>query len=220
MENPKPKDKEKILPAFELPFDKVIELPFPKEFPIMNFTEVLDLRRSKRVFNSISIECLSSLLYLCAKVKQENLLESGYKTSFRPSPSAGGRHPIDIFVLSESLFENKALHYYDPYMHQLKQVRFDLEQTDRLRNHLLESFPGSQNATVLWMVVFPERTESKYDSYESLVWRDVGALVNTIQLTSTFLRLNSCIAGTLGEPIISELFAEIRVQSGGAILIG
>ncbi len=186
----------------------------------MNFTEVLDLRRSKRVFNSISIECLSSLLYLCAKVKQENLLESGYKTSFRPSPSAGGRHPIDIFVLSESLFENKALHYYDPYMHQLKQVRFDLEQTDRLRNHLLESFPGSQNATVLWMVVFPERTESKYDSYESLVWRDVGALVNTIQLTSTFLRLNSCIAGTLGEPIISELFAEIRVQSGGAILIG
>lgn len=220
MENPNPKDKEKKLPAFELPFDKVIELPFPKEFPIMNFTEVLDLRRSKRLFNSISIESLSNLLYLSTRVKQENLLDSGYKISFRPSPSAGGRHPIDIFVLSESLFENRMLHYYDPYIHQLKQVRFDLEETDRLRNHLLESFPGSHNATVLWMVVFPERTESKYDNYQSLVWRDVGALTNTIQLVSTFLRLNSCISGTLGEPVISELFTGVRVQSGGAILIG
>ena len=220
MENPKPKNRETVFPALELPFNDVIELPFPQELPIMNFAEVLDLRRSSRDFNSISFEALSEVLYLSAKVKRENILESGFRTSFRPSPSAGGRHPIDILVSSESLFRNKQLHYYDPYAHQLKAVSFKLELCDKLMAHLLESFPGSENATILWMVAFPERTESKYDNYESLVWRDVGALANTIQLTSTFLRLNSCISGTLGEPIISELFAGIRVQSGGAVLIG
>jgi hypothetical protein len=70
------------------------------------------------------------------------------------------------------------------------------------------------------MVVFSERTESKYDNHESLVWRDVGVLANTIHLVSTFLSLNSCISGTLGYPIISDLFSRDNVQSGGAILIG
>jgi hypothetical protein len=76
------------------------------------------------------------------------------------------------------------------------------------------------NATVVWFVAHLQRTEAKYKNPESLIWRDAGALITTIQLVATAIKIRSCPIGTLGEPFFSKLFTKGNVISAGGILVG
>lgn len=220
MENPKPKPNEDFVREIEFPVLRELALPFPLEERIMNFSEVLKMRRSNREFGAISIESLSEVLFLSTHVKHEISNSIGYQLSYRPVPSAGARHPIEIFISSVSIFKNEKLHRYAPFHHRIQELAFKESICAKLRAHLTESFPENELATIMWFVAFPEKTEAKYDNAESLIWRDIGALAATIQLTCTFLGLNCCISGTLGYPFINELFNEYNHLSGGAVLIG
>lgn len=220
MENPNPKSKEEAVQEIEFPVLKEFELQFPVEERIMNFSEVLKMRRSNREFGVISIESLSEILFTSSHVKHKTHNSIGYPLSYRPSPSAGARHPVEIFVCSPPIFKTEKLFRYDAFSHKIQELDLAEIVCSKLREHLSESFPHSELATVIWFVAFSRKTSAKYENAESLIWRDIGALANTIQLTCTFLGLNSCISGTLGHPFINRLFNEHEISSGGAILIG
>lgn len=220
MENPTPKRTEGIVPVIKFPIAREFELQFPLEERIMNFSEVLKLRRSSRDFGSISIEILSEILFLSAHVKHGFSNSFGNSLSYRPSPSAGARHPVEILICSIPIFKNERLFRYDPFNHRIQELALDEEICIKLRLHISESFPQSELATIIWFLAFPDKTSAKYENAESLIWRDIGTLANTIQLCCTFLGLNSCISGTLGYPYFAQLFNEYKTLSGGAILVG
>jgi hypothetical protein len=72
------------------------------------------------------------------------------------------------------------------------------------------------NGIVIWMSIQLERTTSKYDSAESLYWRDAGALLYCIQLVWEYLNLKSCPKGALAANTFSTLFHTDKLFSGGA----
>lgn len=65
----------------------------------------------------------------------------------------------------------------------------------RLRDHL-----GARTApaAAIVLVGYLDRTLARYPAGMSLAWRDAGALLQTLHLCATDLRLPSCIVGTCG----------------------
>lgn len=221
MNNPTPRNKENNVYQSFYRISKTIILPKPVQFPDVPFLQVLSTRKSSREFGFIGLGQLSDVLWLSAKVKASKLQENGYILTNRPSPSAGARHPIDLMVSSPMFDEGKSLFYYNPFHHSLNKLEFGEGMTgDKLKEHLLQSFPTGESATVIWFVIHKDRTEAKYEYADSLLWRDVGALASYIQLVCNYSQINSCIGGTLGYPFLSELFPYDNILSGGCILLG
>lgn len=221
MNNPTPRDKESDVNQSIYRISKTFNLPKPEQFPDKPFLTVLTTRKSSREFGFIGLEQLSEVLWLSAKVKSSKPQGNGYILTNRPSPSAGARHPIDLIVSSPMLDDGKSLFYYNPFNHSLNKLEFgEGISGDKLKKHLLESFPTGESATVIWFVAHKDRTEAKYEYADSLIWRDIGALASYIQLVCNYSQINSCIGGTLGYPFFSELFPYENVLSGGCILLG
>lgn len=61
---------------------------------------VIGRRRSRRLFDDANARELADVLYFGARVRDFWKAPDGFLASSRPAPSAGGRHPVEIFVLS------------------------------------------------------------------------------------------------------------------------
>lgn len=217
--NPEPQKDIGNVPQFTYPISETVRLAIPTVFPSTNFIDVIQERKSCRDFKGLSIDQLSNLLWLSCKVKDIAIDSTGYILTHRPSASAGGRHPIDVLVLSPIL-GNSTVYYYNPFEHTLNKLYLVDTDVAELQSHVNESI-ALGGATILWLLTHPARTTAKYNNAVSLIWRDAGALIHSIQLACTFLNTNSCALGSLGEPYISNIFSKIgEVWSAGGIVIG
>ncbi len=183
----------------------------------MAFSKVITNRQSTRKFRPVSKEQISELLWYTAKVKSLQVQDNGYILTHRGVPSGGARHPIDIIAYDPKMFGNAHFYYYNPFDHSLNQVVNT--HTAPLINHVNQIVP-IDDGTLLWFVAHTQRTAAKYENSESLIWRDSGALINSMQLTCTALSLNSCPIGSLGEPYISDFFGVPDIFGAGGIIIG
>ncbi len=218
--NPKPKSNPKKIPSKSYSFEDFIQLQKPDFELTQPLGEILNFRKSERNFSKITLEQLSSLLWFSAKVKNIKISETDLILTHRTSPSAGAIHPIDILVSLPDSFENRFLYYYDPFNHRLNKLILDKAKLESFFFHVNMNLSLS-NATLIWFLADVERTESKYKNPVSLIWRDAGALIMTIQLVATALEMNSCAIGTLGEPYISDIFQKYgNYFSAGGILLG
>ena len=212
--NPEPQKDIENVPQFLYPISETIRLAIPTLFPSTSFIDVIKERKSSSDFKGLSIDQLSHLLWLSCKVKDIAIDSTGYILTHRPSASAGGRHPIDVLVLSPIL-GNSAVYYYNPFEHTLNKLYLREKDLVELQLHVNESI-ALGDATLLWLLAHPTRTTAKYNNAVSLIWRDAGALVHSIQLACTFLDINSCALGSLGEPYISNIFSKMcEVWSAG-----
>lgn len=218
--NPEPRKKNKKINNIFYEVKEYISLPKENKVPDTTFSEVLKNRKSERDFSSLTLQQISDLLWNAAKVKSVSLSNEGQILTHRASISAGAIHPIDIFVSPAKPLNKRNLFYYDPFGHRLgslitnKEVLCDFFKTIHL-------CLDCTNATILWFGASLERTGAKYKNPESLVWRDVGALLMTIHLTAIALNLKSCATGTLAEPIFNNLIGnKYHLISVGGVLIG
>lgn len=219
LNNPFPKGDEDSPTVFNYPIAEVVKLVVPTNLPDVKLASVISGRHSSRKFGKLSLEHLSDVLWLSAKVKNVLIQSNGYILTHRPSPSAGGRHPIDILVLSPAL-EREKLYYYNSFEHSLNQLSVQEQHIETLMKHLNE-IVQIEDGTILWFVAHPERTAAKYENPESLIWRDAGALIYCVQLACTAYSLNSCPVGSLGEPFISQMFANFgNVYGTGGLFVG
>ena len=220
LNNPFPKKQEAIVEVFEYPIECTIKLPKPKSLNQINFWDVVESRKSVRLFRKLSIEDIGKILWVSAKVKNLRVQSNGYILTKRPSASAGARHPIDICILSPILDDSKKFYYYNPFEHSLNKLTFKNDKIKDLKSHLMSILEIDQ-VTIFCFVAHQKRTEAKYGNPISLIWRDAGALTQSIQLTCTALSINSCPVGSLGEPFISEIFGQSgNVYSAGIMIIG
>ena len=212
LKTPKPRARELPYHEFDFPIVTVHRLPTPTEFSDIGFLDTMTNRRSERKFGRPLEDAeLSSLLWLSCRTIMSHREPSRFSWEHRVTPSAGGRHPIHLLVLRRrarrTLFE-----LYIPQDHSLARLSCSdiplqqlLKQCDQLMN--------IRHATVIFFAAEIARTSSKYLNPESLIWRDAGALVATLNLAATALRLPSCALGLTCEPYISRF-----LRSRGAVV--
>jgi SagB-type dehydrogenase family enzyme len=194
-------------------------LPAPENVPSPACLHVLHGRCSRRTFETLPEERLATLLWFTAKTLRVQREPSGFGWQHRPAPSSGGRHPIYPLVLIPAI-DPLGLSVYEPESHAL----LDLEQPEASAQlaflERLEAVLSPQSGTVIWFAADFLRTASRYESCESLVWRDAGALLATICIAAEAMSLNCCAYGITGEAWISQLFPPNRFIGVGGCVVG
>lgn len=181
------------------------------------FFTVLRNRRSIRYFDELTEEDVVHLLWYSARTIKKAPPNS-LRWEHRPAPSAGGRHPIDVLLLRRTQ-TSKYLFHYHATGHSLAHLDIDLGDLESLVVGI-EAVVPIQGGTVFIFAAQPERTASKYENSDSLIWRDAGALATTFSLVAQALGLNACILGTTCEPQLSHCLKTEKVVGVGGIVIG
>lgn len=218
-DNPIPKKEEDFPIRIDYPIVQTVKLDRSTHYPPLNFWDVVNNRMSSRNFRKLSLDEIGSALWAASKVKSLSIQENGYILTHRPASSAGARHPIDIIILSATL-NCKEFHYYNPFDHSLNKLRLENFLVDDFLNHVESIIPYGEG-TIVWFICHPDRTSAKYENFQSLVWRDAGTLIHSMQIACSALGLSSCPIGSLGEPFISQGFSPLGEIFGvGGMVIG
>lgn len=216
--NPEPRKSYRKTDNFNYQLGEYTNLPKPQLNLNPLFFEVINKRKSERVFTKLTLEMLGSLLWHSAKAKKVFIAETGNILSHRASASAGAIHPIDILISLPVTMESRLLYYYNPFLHKLASLNVNRVELDNFFKNINNCL-SIENGLLIWFVADCSRTAVKYKNSESLIWRDAGALIMTVQLVATALNLNSCAVGTLGEPFLSKCF-DNKLFSAGGLLLG
>lgn len=191
--------------------------PFMDKNP--SFFEVTERRRSSRLFKQLSDDKLNALLWYTSRTISLSPPKSGVRWQHRPSPSGGGRHPIDVFIIDNSEIPKSVL-LYQSVSHSLAKLRINNECLNLFLNFLEKVLPA-QECTIVWFGAQFQRSLSKYENGESLVWRDAGALSATFAFVAEALEINCCPIGPIGEPYFSQIFnAGGKVSGVGGLYVG
>ena len=186
----------------------------PREGPEAAFGSVLDSRASQRAMSGISLGRISALLWHSARTRET--LSDG-ELQHRASPSAGGIHPIWLLVLHPSA---PGCQLYDPFRHSLRHL--DHVGPSVVANALAEFRDILPDAHGAFLVLAAEHglTHARYSNANSLVWRDAGCLLATVQLVATWLGVASCPLGSLGESLVCSPAFGDELIPGGVIALG
>ncbi len=180
-------------------------------------SRLLDARRSVRHGGSFALPALASVLLASNRVITSETADDGYLRTWRPNPSAGGRHPIDILVDVRDVEGLKAgVYWFDAVYWSLREAH-DLDaELVRSRQAVADAVSTQRPpGAVLFLVADFGRTESRYDHPATLVWRDAGALMVSIQFAAAGAGLSSCPAGIGGTMRLPNLGVDV-----GAVVLG
>ena len=121
--------------------------------------------------------------------------------SYRPSPSAGAIHPVDVLLVHGG----SRVFRYAPLAHQLEVLRVCRPQELSIfREDCREVLPTAAGTAIVF-VGDRNRIAALYERPESLLWRDAGVLLQTLALVATAFRLRFCPLGILGTAAIEAL---------------
>jgi SagB-type dehydrogenase family enzyme len=197
------------MPPWSRPGDAVppIRLPRPRRLNQARLGSVLRHRRSHREFaaGDMPLPQLGELLATAAGV-QRSVPMAG--VSYRPHPSAGGRHPLEIYVGALHVADlDRRVYRFDPFESCLHRTRADPRRLDRLPDELgpaLASELPVEPAAVLLITAVFARTMWKYEDIGlSLIYKDAGALLQTLHLVAQALGLAGCAVHLRGETEIA-----------------
>jgi len=171
----------------------VVPLPSMKLPTNSEFLRVLLARRTRREFSSgkLPLEILAHLLRLTWGVAQYTKVELLGRVPLKTSPSAGARHPIEVYVAAVRVQGlPQGLYHYVSDHHRLECLR-----KAAMKRRVLGYLSGQRwfaeaAATMLMTAVFP-RTMWKYPysrAYRTVLL-DAGHLCQTFCLTATWFGL-------------------------------
>lgn len=192
-------------------------LPAHIETPSSDFFHVLVSRRS-RVGGNIRIGLLSSLLWHATQLRERRFDGRFGQWESRPSPSAGGIHPIRLLVLP--LNERDDAGIYDDVEHSLGQIDRSAAAAIALNAISVKALTGALTGTTVQLVADPTRIAACYENHSSLLWRDAGAVTATLCLTAQALGLNAVPVGRHGTEIARAFGMLSPVLGVGAVHIG
>jgi SagB-type dehydrogenase family enzyme len=181
------------------------------------FAAVLEARRSIRVMQRAPLRELVNALAFATRPRA---LREGdvLMRSRRPSPSAGALHPIEL-VLVDWRGRPRVMRY-DAFSHQLELLTVaDPEALRRFIRACGDLLPEVRG-TALVLIGHASRVAAVYETAASLLWRDAGALTQTLFLTATAFRLAFCPLGILGHEVVQALGLPADALATGAALMG
>lgn len=163
---------------------------------------ILEKRKTRRTFgNDLSLRALSQLLYFGVGEKKD---EHDTDTPHRMYPSAGGRYPLECYVLLLKDIDDVSpgLYHYDVPSHGLRTLR----TTPLSKQLLLEATAEAYVAHAvgaLFLTGIPARSSLKYgERTYKLMLLEAGGVMENLSLAGEALRINTVHVGTCAEDVI------------------
>lgn len=198
-------------------FSEVHPLPQHVDATSPRFFEVLSARRS-RTGSGISNGRIGSLLWHSMQLRERNFGGRFGQWESRATPSAGGLHPIRVLVLPTASDTPAGLYADD--RHALCLCGTDPRNALALNLSSVVELSGATTGTTLQLVADTARIASCYDNYETLLWRDAGALTMTLCLVAEALGMTALPLGRIGTDIVQAFGLEEPIVALGAVHIG
>lgn len=142
---------------------------------------------------------------------------SPIQMSRRLSPSAGALHAIEMLLIRPA--QRPQVFRYDPWKHELQRLAASPDGLRRMLEIVAEILPGARGDVLIFAGDIL-KIEAVYDHPESLLWRDSGALLQTIYLVGTALNLAVCATGALGGAAIEAIGVGDQLMACGVLLLG
>lgn len=199
------------LPLIKPVMGETVPLPTPGDLPPRSFQSVLTRRRSRRLFAHapLSLDTLSVFLHHACRIHEQRDDELG-GVSFRPSPSAGALHGLEVYLLAARCTGlPRALYRYDPAGHALERLAPNPDAPawenglDTLEEQARRMAASSRIPAAYFVLTARfRRYQWKYAQLAySVMLKDLGCLHQTMSLTAEALDLASVILGdTPAEP--------------------
>jgi len=198
-------DQEKKLPQPPLAKDgkgEIIRLQDDFEGVIINgsYTDLLDIRRSERVYDRKTPLSQSQLAFLLWSIQGVQSIRGANYAALRPAPSGGARHPFEAYFIARDVEGlGKGIYHYLPLEHVGEKhvaIEFIGELPDR-EKRVTEMLAGQKWAALAPVVVFLSciayRAEWRYSSMaHRVVLIDLGHVGQNLMLSASAMGLGSC----------------------------
>lgn len=159
------------------------------------FASLLRARHSAQRFGGISLAQVWSVLEPVVELHEEGSFADGSRWARRGVPSAGGRHPLTVYVAAAAVDGMPdGLWRLDPDALELTQVP---GPTEELARAIEKTRPSKSPATIVAQADF-RRTTSRYPAGTAHVWRDAGVLLGLLHIRCVEMGLNSRLLGLGG----------------------
>jgi|SRR5580704_2309771 SagB-type dehydrogenase family enzyme len=179
-----------------------------RTFPDSEFIRVLMARKTHRRFSGqeLTLETVSQLLSLVWGVKGYLYSPRFGKLLHKTSPSAGARHPGEVYLMALRVKGlSPGLYHYHPAHHHLETIRAGATREKAWLYCARQNFAKSAGALFLMTAVF-RRTMWKYHLPRAyrVVLLDAGHLCQTFCLVATWLGLAPFCTAALKDTLIEE----------------
>lgn len=214
-EDPRPRATPRTgKPALSWSVVRALRCPDIVPPPSQPFEAVLEQRRSERRLTRAPLRQVINAIAFATRPRA--ILEGdAFHRSRRPSPSAGALHPVDLVLIAPP----RAFRY-EPLTHQVEVLRVARPEVLGHILHQSRIILPECSATPIVFVADLARVACHYDNPESLLWRDAGALLQTLALVATAYGLAFCPLGILGGPILDALGVGSEAAAVGAAVMG
>jgi hypothetical protein len=219
LESPRPRRRPSAWSEPPWPIARVEPLP-PPEARRADLFRAFAGRRSQRPSKAVSTEDLSVLLWHVAKDRQ--IAERGVRAlpwRHRGVPSAGGCHPVDLILFGAPNTPHQWVRY-DAYEHCLQVLLPVDPDAARELAAVARDAAGAVGGTIIWSVLHPGRTASRYLSPETLVWRDAGVVQGALSALASGLGLFATMVGPSGGTLVRDAFGVAGTVGGGGVIVG
>jgi len=176
--------------------------------PDSEFSRVLMMRKTHRRFSKqeVTLEAVSQLLSLVWGVNGYLYSARFGKLLHKTSPSAGARHPGEVYLMALRVKGlSPGLYHYHPAHHHLETIRANATREKAWLYCARQNFAKNAGALFLMTAVF-RRTMWKYHLARAyrVVLLDAGHLCQTFCLVATWLGLAPFCTAALKDTLIEE----------------
>jgi len=178
-------------------------IPLSRHVPVEgSVQDALDRRRSTRRYasRSLLLDEVAAVLYHSARVQTVRYDTRVGELVFRPYASAGARSELEIYLVVNDVEEMEpGAYYYDARAHDLAAIRSRDTSHERLNREVADATGGALNReppVILVVTAVFERMFWKYANLGlSLIYKDVGCLIENLYLVATCMGLAPCAVG-------------------------
>jgi SagB-type dehydrogenase family enzyme len=179
-----------------------------RAFPDSEFIRVLMARKTHRRFSDqeLKLETVSQLLSLVWGVNGYLYTRSFGKLLQKTSPSAGARHPGEVYLMALRVRGlSPGLYHYHPAHHHLETIHANATREKAWLYCARQNFAKNAGALFLMTAVFP-RTMWKYHFARAyrVVLLDAGHLCQTFCLVATWLGLAPFCTAALKDTLVEQ----------------
>ena len=184
----------------------------PREFncPLVDLFDLLEVRRSRREFEKMSIQDISTLLWFTQR--HTATIPNTTDRVKSPVATAGALASVRTAVLRP---REKAW-VYDAARHQADVLSASIDACDQIRTSANKFFSIGGGSLLLFFAHRP-LVRKYYKSPESLILREAGVLLGALALVAEALEFSFCPLGTTAE---DWLIAVLGVDKGAIIPAG
>jgi hypothetical protein len=183
-----------------------------------SFKKVFESRRSDR--NIANAEILDIINALAFATRPRFFKHNDpFNRTLRPAQSAGALHIISTVIVNWKKGGGGCVRY-DPFFHKVDFLKLKKNsELQKFKALVKDVIPNSEGSSLV-LIADKKLISSVYKNPESLIWRDAGALMQTISMVFSSYRLAFCQLGILGGEIPKALGFSNQMVAVGVAQVG